>query len=370
VAFFKRFLLAGLCLHLGASAYAASNPPSAQPGPKPVSTKAGSSAAPLSEADRYARRCQPHAPNRERGPNGTMLWGSRRSWDTEKVTPETSNVLVSVALSPVKPVGTDVKALQLKGGSLEAAPAGTKVDGLVLQGSASDGEPVEVAICGAESSPQFPEMVWYRIEAWNPMALEWENPCVAVDRAPSPRALAVSGVWDATGARKDSADRFTFACENGAIAKCIGFGYKPWASRNGKPLTDAHQACTRMARADYCGDGRSHTFRDNPMDMYDQLGVLKPTPESAPDWDPALSFEAAWGTDGALCIEHARDGRALETILAECPNRFRKGTAVELGDGDHCSIQRVDGNPKAALLRNKSYGLPQGVAPPAPSFKR
>jgi hypothetical protein len=366
---FNKFLLAGLCLHLSAVAHATPPPPPAQKGSKAVSTKAVAKAAPLSDAERYARRCQTRAPMRERNPQGTMLWGSKPDWDTEKVMPETHSVLVSVALSPVKPVDTQVKSLQLKGGALEASPAGAKVTGLVLQGSSSDGKPVEVAICDAEPSPRSPEVILYHIEAWNPVAQEWENPCVALD-APSPKALAVSGVWDSTGARKNSADRFTFACENGAIAKCVDWGYKPWESRGGKSLTDVHQACTRMARADYCGNGRSHTYRDNPIDMYDPFGVLERVREGAADWDPALSFEAAWGPDGAICLEHTRDGRALETVLAECPDRFRKGAAVELGEGDRCSVQRTGGNPKAALLRNKSYGVRQGEAPPAGATRR
>jgi ADYC domain-containing protein len=366
---FKRFLLSGLCL-LSMSAYAGPTLASVQQGAQPVRSKAGGTAAPLSDTERYARRCQPRAHLRERNPQGIMLWGMRRDWDTERVAPETSSVLISVALAPMKGVGAQVKTLQLKGGSLEVSPAGTKVAGMVLQGSSSDGEPVEVTICGAESSPQSPEMVWYRIEAWNPVAQEWENPCVATDRVPSPRALAVSGVWDLTGARKDLLDRFTFACENGAISKCIGWGYKPWASRDGKPLTELHQACTRMARADYCGDGRSHTYQDNIIDMYDQFGVLTRTPEGSADWDPTLTFEAAWGPEGALCMEHTRNGSALETVLAECPNRFRKGMAVDLGDGDRCSVQRANRDPKIALLRNKSHEVAQVAALPTPTVER
>ena len=50
---------------------------------------------------------------------------------------------------------------------------------------------------------------------------------VALNRVPDPRALAVSGVWDASGARQDVPGKLTFACENGAITKCISWGYKP-----------------------------------------------------------------------------------------------------------------------------------------------
>jgi hypothetical protein len=364
VTILKKCLIAGMYL-LSASAYAGSPPAS-----KPASVKAVSSAAPMSEADRYARRCRPRAPLREHNPQGTMLWGTRRGWDTEKVAAERSSVLVSVALDAVRPADGEVKSLQIKGGQLVASPAGKRGVGAGLQATARDGKPVEVAICGAEPSSEDPEMTWYRIEAWNAVAQDWENPCVAVDRVPNPRVLAVGGVWDATGARQDSPGRFTFACENGAITKCIHWGYKPWASRGGKSLTEAHQACTRMARADYCGDGRSHTHENTIIDMYDQLGLITPSTEASVEWDPARgSFEASWGPDGATCLSHTRDGRAVETVLQECPSRFREGSVVDLGDGDSCSLQRVNANPKTAVLRNRSYGVPPGAPPPAPRKK-
>jgi ADYC domain len=199
------------------------------------------------------------------------------------------------------------------------------------------------------------------------VAQEWENPCVAVDRVPDPRALAVAGVWNDSGARKDVPGRFTFACENGAITKCALWGYKPWASRGGQSLTELHQACTRMARADYCGNGNSHTYQDNPIDMYDQLGLLARTKEASAAWDPAkASFEAAWGPDGATCLSRTRDGRALETVLKECPTRFQKGAVAELGEGDRCAVQQAGASPKAALLRNHSYGTRPAVTTPAP----
>lgn len=200
-------------------------------------------------------------------------------------------------------------------------------------------------------------MVWYRIEAWNTVAQEWENPCVALNRVPDPRALAVNGVWDASGARRDAPGKFTFACENGAISKCIHWGYKPWVSHAGQSLADLHQACTRMARADYCGNGRSHTHEDTTIDMYDRLGMIERATEVSADWDPARgSFEAAWAPDGATCLAHTRDGRALESILQECPDRFSTGRMTDLGQQDRCVVQRTNVSPDTALLRNRSYG--------------
>jgi hypothetical protein len=190
------------------------------------------------------------------------------------------------------------------------------------------------------------------------VAQEWENPCVALGRVPDPRALAVRGAWDASGARQEAPGKLTFACENGAITKCIQWGYKPWEHRAGQSLADLHQACTRMARADYCGNGRSHTHEDTAIDMYDGLGVLAKTTEASADWEPArASFEAAWAPDGATCLAHTRDGRPLETVVQECPERLRAGAALELGKGERCTVRRTDVSPGSALLRNLSYGV-------------
>lgn len=321
----------------------------------------------MPDAERYARRCLAQAPLRTVKPQGTLLWGTKRDWDVEKKSDERASVLVSVDLAPLRQADAGVKALRLEGGRLVASPgareagAAQGVVGTVLQGTASNGKPVEVAICGAEPAPEDPGTVWYRIEAWNPVARQWENPCVALGRMPDPRALAVRGVWDASGARQDTPGKLTFACENGAISKCIQWGYKPWASRGGQSLAGLHQACTRMARADYCGDGRGHTHEDTAIDMYDGLGVLTKTTEASADWDPArASFEAAWAPDGATCLAHTRDGRPLATIVQECPQRLRVDAPVELGQGERCTVRRTDVSPGSALLRNLSYGAPRG----------
>ncbi|HVG58824.1 MAG TPA: ADYC domain-containing protein [Hyalangium sp.] len=357
----KKCLFAAMSLQISLPAYAGEAPAS-----KAQASKPGSAVAPLSDAERYARRCKGQAPQRTGNVQGTMLWGTRRDWDTEKPTPDSTSVLVSVDLDTLRPAGTEVKSLRLEGGHLAALPAGKGVAGLVLQGRASDGKPVEVAICGAETSAEDPDMVWYRIEAWNSVAQEWENPCVALDVVPKPRVLAVRGVWDASGAHQEQPGRFTFACENGAITKCVGWGYKPWASHRGQPLAELHQACTRMARADYCGDGRSHTHQGTSFDFYDRVSLNTPSTEPSALWDPARgSFEAAWGPDGAVCLSHTRDGRSVESVVQGCPNRFRTGPEVDLGGGDRCSVQRTDVSPKSALLRNRSYGVPPGGAPPA-----
>lgn len=349
-------LLAAASLLIAAPAF------SAGPASKPaISNPKG--AAPLSDAERYARRCLSRAPERGGTPQGTLLWGMRGTWDSAPEPLERRSVIVSVDLHALRKTDTAVQALRLEDGRLVASPESSSGPvGTVLQGTSSDGKPVEVAVCGAEPAPEDPNMVWYRIEAWNPVAQEWENPCTPSGSVPDPRALAVGGVWDSTGARQEAPGKFTLACETGVITKCVRWGYKPWASRDGQSLAEAHQACTRMARADYCGNGQSHTHEGTLIDMYDRLGVLSATTESSPEWDLSrVSFEAAWAPDGATCLARTRDGRELATIAQECPGRFRESTA-ELGQGDRCKLQREGMRPSVPLLRNRSYELNKSAA--------
>jgi len=311
-------------------------------------------------ADRYSRRCQGYAThNRSLPASAALLWGTRRTWeDSQQRTDERHSVLVSVDIASPRLVDGEVKSLQLEKGRLVASPrASARVVGSVLQGASSDGKPVVVALCGVEPVPADPDMAWYRVEAWNPVTQQWVNPCVTTDRVPDPRALAVSGVWDSSGACLQVPGKITLACENSAIAQCIRWGYKPWASLHGQSLADLHQACTRMVRADYCGNGRSHTHPDIVIDAYDRLGVLSLAAEaSARQGFGRASFEAAWAPDGATCLSSTRDGRALEKVLRECPGRFRPGASVDLGHGDVCTVQRADMSPGPALLVNRSHG--------------
>jgi len=304
-------------------------------------------AGPVPAAERYARKCRRSGGERILVPQGTMLWGTRPDWTGQPGSDARQSVLVSASLERVAWPGKGSASLKLEGGHL----AGEGIVGSVLRGKASDGRPVEVAICEAEPSLEDPGIVRYRIEVWNEVAQEWDNPCVATGAFPDPRAIAVGGVWDTTGARHDAARELTFACEAGVISKCISWGYRPWDNRNGVSLVDAHQACTRMARADYCGDGTSHTHESTTIDYYDSLGVARRTTERSPAWDPSqATFEAAWAPDGATCFSRTRDGRAPEEILQGCPGRFHAG-AAELGDGDRCRFQRTDAG--APVLRNR-----------------
>lgn len=106
---------------------------------------------------------------------------------------------------------------------------------------------------------------------------QWHNFCLPDPKGVA-KAIPLTGRWDRTGAHIDDSS-ITFACTNGALAKCVRWGYKPWKTVKGISLKDYHQACSRMVRADYCGDGRDHTQNGTPIDVYDRLGLHQRNPK-------------------------------------------------------------------------------------------
>lgn len=91
------------------------------------------------------------------------------------------------------------------------------------------------------------------------------------------------------------------------MAKCVDLGYKPW--REGRICTHGqgcttvslaahHRACTRMLRADFCGDGEAHSVDGVPVGLYDAFGIRL----DAEDWP----IEAEWTADGARCASRPR----------------------------------------------------------------
>ncbi|MEO1234957.1 MAG: ADYC domain-containing protein [Myxococcota bacterium] len=115
---------------------------------------------------------------------------------------------------------------------------------------------------------------------------------------PSSSGTQTGGLWSNSG------QHFSFACRGSSIAKCMEAGYKPWVSPNsadgqiayrGKEVADQPnhlQACVRMLRADYCGDGTSHTIDGRKVEFWDSMGVHKNT--------RGWKLEATWGPEGML----------------------------------------------------------------------
>ena len=129
---------------------------------------------------------------------------------------------------------------------------------------------------------------------------QWKPACYDQYTGAPTWAVPVSGYWDfrqgvpGGGDKIEDPGSFTFACLNGAIAKCVMWGYRPWATYNGTSLAPYHQTCTRVVRADYCGDGMTHTVNGMRINLYDNLNIQQDTE----NW----IFEAEWSPSGARCI--------------------------------------------------------------------
>src|SRR5262249_52952547 len=109
---------------------------------------------------------------------------------------------------------------------------------------------------------------------------------------------------------------FSLTCTSGAQGKCVRFGYKPWKQApDGTSLWDHHQACTRLLRADYCGDGTAHTRDGTMVDLYDRYAIQAEEPL------PGMSFAAAWDAAGAVGVRRPRIPAliSLEALARACP---------------------------------------------------
>ena len=252
----------------------------------------------------------------------------------------------------------DVRALKLSaltavthahvsaGGQVVAdGMAGRDFVGLVFQGGGVDrgkaeATPGTMRIADVFSPDQTGGGWQYALEdqddsgAWVP-ACAVPTPIVPGDPVSSPpRAIAMNGVWEADGLYHVDADNVSFACETGAVAKCAAWGYPvtatpPSVTEHGLPTTvtgaDMAQACSRMARADFCNAGVSNTLEGTPI-AYDE--IFRTPPET-----PAYFFEAAW-RGVAL-----RTGQPPQQPVPICLSKLRWST-LPLGGG--CGVQLPD----------------------------
>jgi hypothetical protein len=155
--------------------------------------------------------------------------------------------------------------------------------------------------------------VWLYDVSYRPKLDNTWKPLCSDGKGNALPAIPLQNYWDAaTGDRIDDEDVVTFSCTNAVLAKCVEWGYRPWAEATrckdvdknkhcyDVSLQDYHQACTRMARADYCGDGKPWTVPGTAIDIWDHLSPQIEAP--ATDW----TIEAEWTPDGAYCLDDIR----------------------------------------------------------------
>ena len=202
-------------------------------------------------------------------------------------------------------------------------------DGQVLQGTALVGATLLIALSNDANArrikirtilpdPTDPDgdVLLYRIGVLDPATGALEELCEP-DAAGERWAFPLQGQWDGEG-RRISDQGFTLTCASGAQGKCVRLGYKPWKTTpDGITLADYHQACVRLIRADYCG--HQGTTNDGMLiDIYDHWGIQRPAEDAGRS---GLRFEAAWNTDGAVCVAHTRvpENVTLEHLGKVCP---------------------------------------------------
>jgi len=161
----------------------------------------------------------------------------------------------------------------------------------------------------------------YTLEQWVPDSQTWQLACPA-DSDGRSAAIPLAAIWDDHGDRSTSSSLFTLACTTGVIAKCYRWGYRPWITGYGD-MVAMHWTCTRLARADYCGNGKPNTHDGTWVNLWDTLPAPGPIQRHGLVTPPGMLFEAGWNTGGAVCLSRARwlldEGPAIAQL---CPQRL------------------------------------------------
>lgn len=240
----------------------------------------------------------------------------------------------------VGPNGTStggVKKRNLRALQVTTELSADQLLGAEVEGRTTSGKTALLKITGiASGSDRNSDLIYYVVHA--AAGVDWVPLCGQRQGEPIP-ALAVPGYWNhrqgTDGGKWLSTEGFSFVCRGSSVAKCMEAGYKPWvdpASRNGAiqhrgrgQLAEANhlQACVRMLRADYCGDGTSHTQNGRQIDVWDTMRIHT---RSRQDWP----FEAAWDQDGAVWMDRARLSSKVPACLEE--KLAAKGTVFNRQD--------------------------------------
>ncbi|MFO0572681.1 MAG: ADYC domain-containing protein [Polyangia bacterium] len=124
--------------------------------------------------------------------------------------------------------------------------------------------------------------------------------------------------------RVDNPGHLTVTCQSGAVAVCMGWGYRPWAkaynslTSQDESLLDTHQACIQMKRAAYCGDAQAFTIEGTKIAIQDSF-------QPAFNSEFSGDIEAVWGPKGASCVTTPRHdpatyfASACAQTLPQCP---------------------------------------------------
>jgi hypothetical protein len=229
--------------------------------------------------------------------NGTNLNGTNLNGTNLNGTNLNGTNLNGTNLNGTNLNGTNLNGSELVGTLSGSSVRGTDLIGAELQGQLSTGGTLVMHIDGARTAGG----IWFYTVSYE--TASGDQPLCGLDGGGAPvEAIAFSGRWDyrqgvsGGGAWINDSSSITFGCRGATLAKCAEIGYKPWANGpGGVPLRDHHQACTRMMRADYCGDGTSWTVTGTAINVYDGLGIQTDT--------ESWAVEAEWTANGARSVK-------------------------------------------------------------------
>jgi len=256
--------------------------------------------------------------------------------------------VTSVSLDGVTHGGKTVKKVWLQGSrfggllpkKLVAGP--NAFTGAVFTASVDDGSTLALRVNrvfrGKDKSIR--DIFYYEVSYQDQAG--WQPFCGVDDQGDPVPAIPLRGAWsykqgEAGGGSRLSTPRvFTFACVGHVLAKCVEGGYRPWLARKickkAKgcllvSLAGHHQACTRLLRADFCGDGTPHTVEDTLVNMYDVLGLRTDT--------RSWTFEGEWNVNGAVCAKAVRVAGTQPKCMAQLqdsacgdPANFKQGSLL------------------------------------------
>jgi hypothetical protein len=264
--------------------------------------------------------------------NGTSLNGTSLNGTSLNGTSLNGASLNGASLSGASLSGTSLKGTVLGGTLPDGKAVGdTDLVGALMTGVCSHGGEVTLRIDDIDASED-PEIHLYAVSYDN--GSQWQSICGYDGEGAPIRAIPLSGTWDHSAGTPTGGDHIedqaliTFACLGSTLAKCTLLGYEPWmyagecrqGSCHALPLRALHQACVRMMRADYCGDGQAHTIGHVPVNVWDGLEIQLRS-EVSDDW----KLEAEWTPEGAACIKDLRydPGSATsEYVRARCEHRL------------------------------------------------
>lgn len=217
---------------------------------------------------------------------------------------------------------------ELSGTAGGAPVSGTGFVGATFTGTLTTGESVPIRIDSAAAGSGANADVWKYDFSYQDISGAWHSICA--DGGP---AVPVLGRWDShqgtagNGAKTNDPTVFTPGCQTSAVSKCVAMGYKPWATVSGASLDAPHQACVRLIRADYCGDGVSHTSAGRSVNVYDAMGILSDT--------RSWLIEAEWTPAGARCVNISNRNLVgvlcaplLSLLSCGSPSHFSTGTLL------------------------------------------